>query len=60
MYRNSGNVEYEMPRHAIEASGNVTKGLKIYGDNTRKAFNRFSITNSCTKDIAHNKESATV
>jgi hypothetical protein len=30
------------------------------GNNTTKAFYRFSIQISCTKDIAHNKESATI
>jgi hypothetical protein len=41
-------------------SGIVTKELKISGNNTRKAFNSFSTENSCTRDIAHNKESATI
>jgi hypothetical protein len=30
------------------------------GNTTRKAFNRFSTKNICTRDITHNKESATV
>jgi hypothetical protein len=35
--------------------------LSITGNNTRRAFNRFyTKKNSCTKDIALNKESATV
>jgi hypothetical protein len=41
------------------ATGIVTKGLKISVNNTRKAF-KFSTKNSCTRKIAHNKESATV
>jgi hypothetical protein len=43
----------------IGATGIVTKGLKISRNNTRKAFNRFCTKNSCTKDIAHNKETST-
>jgi hypothetical protein len=44
MYRHSGNVEYEMLRHASNNWGleTVTKRLKISGNNTRKAFSRFS------------------
>jgi hypothetical protein len=43
------------------ATGIVTKGLKkISGNNTRKAFNRFSTKNSSTRNIAHYKESATI
>jgi hypothetical protein len=43
------------------ATGIVTKGLKkIYGNNTRKAFNIFSTKSSCTKNITHCKESATI
>jgi len=39
----------------------VTGGLKKSGDNTRKALNRLSTReNSCTRNIAHNKESATM
>jgi hypothetical protein len=30
------------------ATGIVTKGLKKSGNNTRKAFNRFSTKNSCS------------
>jgi len=38
-----------------------TKCLKrISGNKTRKEFNRFSTRNSCTGDIAHDKDSATV
>jgi hypothetical protein len=44
----------------IGATGYVTKGLKISVNNTRKAFNRFCTENSCTRDIAHYKESATI
>jgi hypothetical protein len=43
------------------ATGTVTVGLKkISGNNTRKAFNRFSTKNSCTRNITHYKESATI
>jgi hypothetical protein len=41
-------------------TGIVTKGLKIYGNNTRKAFNRFNTKSSRTRNIAQNKESATI
>jgi hypothetical protein len=44
----------------IGATGIVTRGLKIYGNNTRKAFNRFCTKNSCTRNIIHHKESATI
>jgi hypothetical protein len=33
---------------------------KISGNNTRKTFNRFSTKNSCTRNITHYKESATI
>jgi hypothetical protein len=38
----------------------LTKGVKVPVNNIRKAFNRLSTTSSCTRDIAHNKESATI
>jgi hypothetical protein len=38
----------------------ATKELKKSVNNTRKAFNIFCTIHSCTRDIAHNKESATV
>jgi hypothetical protein len=45
----------------IGATGIVTKGLKkLSGNNTKKAFNRFSTENSCTRNITHCKESATI
>jgi hypothetical protein len=44
----------------IGATGIVTIGQKISGNNTRKAFNRFCTNNSCTRNITHYKESATV
>jgi hypothetical protein len=44
----------------IGATGIVTKGLKKYRNDTRKAFNRFSTKNSCTRNITHYKESATI
>jgi hypothetical protein len=45
----------------IGATGIVTRGLKkISGNNTRKAFNRFSTKNRCTRNITHYKESATI
>jgi hypothetical protein len=34
--------------------------IKISGNNTRKAFNRCSTKNSCTRNITHYKESATI
>jgi hypothetical protein len=36
-------------------TGTVTKGLKMPGNNARKAFNSFSTRNSCAIDTAHNK-----
>jgi hypothetical protein len=43
------------------ATGIVTRGLKkISGNNTRKAFNRLSTKNSCTRNIAHYKESVII
>jgi hypothetical protein len=45
----------------IGATGIVTKGLKKIPRNfTRKAFNRFSTKKSCTRNITHYKESATI
>jgi len=42
----------------IGANEIITKCIKlVYGNNSRKAFSRF-YTNSCTKDIGHNKQSA--
>jgi hypothetical protein len=42
-------------------TGIVTRGLKKKsGNNTRKALNRFSTKNSCTRNITHYKESATI
>jgi hypothetical protein len=44
----------------IGATGIVTKGQKKSGNNTRKAFNRFYTKYSCTRNITHYKESATI
>jgi hypothetical protein len=47
----------------IAATGIVTRRLKKKsGNDTRKAFNRFSTKkkNSCTRNITHYKESATI
>jgi hypothetical protein len=45
----------------IRAAGIVTKGLKKISVNyTRKAFNGLSTRNSCTRNITHYKESATI
>jgi hypothetical protein len=41
-------------------NGILTKGLKISLNSIGKGFNRFCTESSCTMDIAHNKESATV
>jgi hypothetical protein len=38
----------------------TSRGLKISGNNARKALNRFSTKNSCTRNITHYKESATI
>jgi hypothetical protein len=42
------------------ATGIVNKELKKSGSNTRKAFNRFSTENSCTRNITHDKKSAAI
>jgi hypothetical protein len=42
------------------ATGIVTKGLKKSVNNSRKSINRLHARNRCTRDIVHNKESATV
>jgi hypothetical protein len=44
----------------IGATGIVTKGLKNIGKEYRKAFNRFSTKNRCTRNITHYKESTTI
>jgi hypothetical protein len=44
----------------MRATGIVIKGLKKSVNNTRKAFNRFSTRDSRTRNITHDKESATV
>jgi hypothetical protein len=44
----------------VGTTGTVTTGIKITGNNARKAFNGYSAKSRCTRDIAHNKESATV
>jgi hypothetical protein len=44
----------------IGATGIVSKGLKISGNNIRKAFNRFSTKDSHSRNIKHYKESATI
>jgi hypothetical protein len=45
----------------IGATGIVTKDLNMSVNNTRKAFSGFSrIKSSCARDIARNKESATI
>jgi hypothetical protein len=39
----------------------ITKGQKIISiNNTREVFSRLFTSNSCTRDIVHNKEGATV
>jgi hypothetical protein len=42
------------------ATGIVTKGLKLSGNNIRIAFNRFSTKDSCTRNIAHYKETSSL
>jgi len=44
----------------IGATEIVTKWLKLTGNNNKKTFSRFCTRNSCTRDIAHGTESATV
>jgi hypothetical protein len=42
------------------ATGIVIKGLKKSGNSTRTAFNRFSIKDSLTRNMAYNMLSATI
>jgi hypothetical protein len=61
--RNSTNVEHEMfcPTGNHWSHRNCNYRTKnISGKNTRKAFNRFSTKNSCTRNITRYKESATI
>jgi hypothetical protein len=44
----------------IGAMGIVTKDQKINGNDTRKAFSRFSTKYNRTRNIVHYKESATI
>jgi hypothetical protein len=44
----------------IGAAGIITKGQKKSGNDTRKALNRLSRKNSCSGNITHYKESATI
>jgi hypothetical protein len=44
----------------IGPTGVVIEGLKKSVNNTRKAFNRFCTKSSCTRDIEHINESATI
>jgi hypothetical protein len=50
------NMKYFVIPVIIGATGIVTKGLKKSGNNTRKAFNRFSTKNSFTRNITHYKK----
>jgi len=53
------NVKCFVIRVMIWVTGIVIKGLKMSGNSTRKAVSRLSTKkkNSCTEDVAHNKES---
>jgi hypothetical protein len=42
------------------AAGIVTKRPRKCGNNSRKAFSRFSTKSSCIRDITSNKESSTI
>jgi hypothetical protein len=56
-------VKYEMLHHIgnNRRPGIVTEGQKkISGNNNKKALNSFCTANNCARDIALNKESATV
>jgi hypothetical protein len=55
------NMECFVMPVIIGATGTATKRREtISGNNTRKAFNRFSTKNSCTGNITHYKESAAI
>jgi len=41
-------------------NGITTKGLKESGHNNRKAFNSLCKKDSCTRNISHKKQSATI
>jgi hypothetical protein len=48
-------------RHNNNNNNNVTKGFKEkFGSHTRKTFNRFSTSDSCTWNITHNMDSTAV
>jgi uncharacterized protein YpmB len=42
------------------ATGKITKGLKKFGNHTKKTFSRFTTKDSYTWTITHNTESAAV
>jgi len=63
MYRYTTNVEPEMYDYTSGnwSHQNSNKMFKeIFGNDTRKTFNRFTIRDSCTWNITHNTESAVV
>jgi hypothetical protein len=63
MYRDTTYVEPEMYDYTSNnwSQWNSNEKLKeIIGSYTRKTFDRFTTTNSCTWNITHNTESAAV
>ena len=63
IYRDTANVEHEM----YDYTGNNRSHWKSnkrfkeqFGSHTRKTFNRFTKTDSCTWNITRNTESAAV
>ena len=63
MYRSTMNVEHEMYDQTSNTcshwNSNIFKNEK-FGSNTRKTFNRFTISDSYTSNITHNTESTAV
>jgi len=57
------HVEYEMIRNTCNHWGHWNcnhRTKKVSKTDTREAFSRFPTKNSCTGDVTHNRESATV
>jgi hypothetical protein len=52
------NIKHSVLTIITGAKGIINKGLKLSGNNTRKAINTLCTKNSCSKDSAHNKEDA--
>jgi hypothetical protein len=54
------NVKCFITRVITGANGIVTKRLKKFWKEYQESIQQVPFVNSCTRDIAHNKESATM